>query len=549
MATHLVNLDALIQRSDFEAGSDTTSQSRRLGNEVKIGELENTYLHLLKKPDFQRTTNSWGPDRVADFIKSFLDGDLIPAIIMWRSQQSGDFFVIDGAHRLSALLAWVHDDYGHGKISQEFWGYSIEPTQRKLALATKEVIEKDIGAYGLLKQVLQDHSRARDETMLLRAKNMAAFKIDLQWVEGNAKNAERSFFRINGSASIIDPTELEIIKARKKPNAIATRALMNSGMGHNYWSDFPNDTSSKIEQTAKITYDSLFKPILQAPIKTMDLPIAGQGYSENAFKMIFDLVNMVNGITPAMWESQPSSKRAKKQESPLLQDDVDGEATLKFLNAVKNAAFLVSGNYAGSLGLHPVVYFYSQSGRFQPAALLSTIKFFRELEEQDRLFYFTTHRNAFEEYLVSHRHFVSELGHAYGSRQRPLEPLVLMYRVILGEIGKGVTDHDKITSVLTKTPRLTTLEAKSGKEQRPTRRKAFSKDEKSQAFIRSAIDSPIRCSVCGARMHAQGFNFDHVTRKQDGGMGNSDNASPTHYYCNTGYKEKHNFIKNVSQFR
>lgn len=546
MATHLVNLDALIQRLDFEAGSDSTSQSRRLGNEVKIGELENTYLHLLKKPDFQRTTNSWGPERVADFIKSFLDGDLIPAIIMWRSQQSGDFFVIDGAHRLSALLAWVHDDYGHGRISQEFWGYSIEPAQRKLALATKELIEKDIGAYGLLKQVLQDHSRARDEMMLLRAKNMAAFKIDLQWVEGNAKNAERSFFRINGSASIIDPTELEIIKARKKPNAIATRALMNSGMGHRYWSDFPTETSSKIEETARRTYESLFKPILETPIKTMDLPIAGQGYSENAFKMIFDLVNMVNGITPAMWESKPPLKKSKNIQVPLLQDDVDGEVTLEFLSNVRKAAFLVSGNYAGSLGLHPVVYFYGPTGRFQSAALLSTIKFVRELDEQNRLFHFTRHRNQFEEYLIRHRHFVGELGHAYGSRQRPLEPLVLMYRVILSEIEKGETDHEHITSVLIKTPRLTTLEAKSGKENRP-KRKAFSRDDKSEAFIQRAIDSPIRCSICGARIHSQGFNIDHNLRQQDGGMGDVDNASPTHFYCNSGYKEKLNSIKNATK--
>jgi hypothetical protein len=30
---------------------------------------------------------------------------------------------------------------------------------------------------------------------------------------------------------------------------------------------------------------------------------------------------------------------------------------------------------------------------------------------------------------------------------------------------------------------------------------------------------------------------DHVIRKEDGGRGDSENAQPTHPFCNTGYKE------------
>ena len=38
-------------------------------------------------------------------------------MILRRSPKSGNIFVIDGAHRLSAFIAWVHDDYGDKKIS------------------------------------------------------------------------------------------------------------------------------------------------------------------------------------------------------------------------------------------------------------------------------------------------------------------------------------------------------------------------------------------------------------------------------------------------
>ena len=78
-----------------------------------------TYL-TLRKPDFQRETASWEPQVVADLIGSFLDGDLIPSIILWRSPDTGNIFVIDGAHRLGALIAWVQDDYGDKELSRTF---------------------------------------------------------------------------------------------------------------------------------------------------------------------------------------------------------------------------------------------------------------------------------------------------------------------------------------------------------------------------------------------------------------------------------------------
>src|SRR5580658_9400094 len=126
MAVRPVNLDALITREDFEvAVSDPrTVQPIEEGPKLKIMELEqgSFMFKQLKKPDFQRTTAHWSPAKIAGFVKSFVSGDLIPAVILWQSRLSGDIFVIDGAHRLSALIAWVHDDYGDRKISIPFFG-------------------------------------------------------------------------------------------------------------------------------------------------------------------------------------------------------------------------------------------------------------------------------------------------------------------------------------------------------------------------------------------------------------------------------------------
>src|SRR5690242_9581915 len=105
-----VNLDALIPKADFIASGE---------GEKKTGGLERLYLfhlhkendmsiyHLLKKPDFQRETNEWDKGRIADLIESFINDSFIPAIILWENSDTGLIYVIDGAHRISALLAYM----------------------------------------------------------------------------------------------------------------------------------------------------------------------------------------------------------------------------------------------------------------------------------------------------------------------------------------------------------------------------------------------------------------------------------------------------------
>jgi hypothetical protein len=113
-----VNLDAMIKREDLDVTDNEPAQVT-IGTELKLGELEqrSTTYNILRKPDFQRETANWEPEKIADLITCFLDGDLIPSVIVWRSNRSGKLFVIDGAHRLSALIAWINDDFGDSGVS------------------------------------------------------------------------------------------------------------------------------------------------------------------------------------------------------------------------------------------------------------------------------------------------------------------------------------------------------------------------------------------------------------------------------------------------
>ncbi len=117
-----------------------------------------------------------------------------------------------------------------------------------------------------LRQFCQKHADCCEA--LERARNLGSLGIQLQWVGGNASKAADSFFNINQKAAPISPTEMRLLKARNKPNGVAARAIMRSGNGHKYWSEFSQDKQDKIEKLAQEIHQLLFEPKLKNPIKT-----------------------------------------------------------------------------------------------------------------------------------------------------------------------------------------------------------------------------------------------------------------------------------------
>jgi hypothetical protein len=178
MPIHFVNLDALIPQEDMEVEGDTSLPTGQIGMTMKISELELSGVpyNILRKPDFQRETASWTPEKVAEFIQSFVEGDLIPSIILWRNPRSGNFFVIDGAHRLSALIAWVHDDYGDKDKSIRFFENLIPKEQQTAADETRTLVHKLVGKNTRLK-IAATHPEASSPDEVRRGKNIGAFSV------------------------------------------------------------------------------------------------------------------------------------------------------------------------------------------------------------------------------------------------------------------------------------------------------------------------------------------------------------------------------------
>lgn len=229
------NLDAMIPRADFASVDEEYTLDLFQNFPISYLSADSPIQKILRKPDFQRETNHWSPDQIATFIASFLDNELIPSLILWKSKQY--VFVIDGGHRLSALRSWMEDDYGDRHLSMNFYNGEISDDQKKTARRTRTIIEARVGRFSTLRDIMQNQT-AGDELQRGRAHRLFTRALSLQWVQGPPTVAESSFFKINSQGTPLDETEEFLLRNRKKPISIGARAIVRAGSGHRYWSAF-----------------------------------------------------------------------------------------------------------------------------------------------------------------------------------------------------------------------------------------------------------------------------------------------------------------------
>ncbi|WP_294736589.1 DUF262 domain-containing protein [uncultured Flavobacterium sp.] len=510
-----VSLDALLPREDFDI--DETQNSAKKKESFSISDLreDDFFYSYLRKPDFQRETNEWTPQKVVELIKSFINGELIPAVILWRSK-SGYNFVIDGSHRVSSLVAWVNDDYGDGVISKGSFNGSIPEEQISTGEKTRRLIEKEIGSYKDYQTALKFPERVSTEVQR-KSKNLGSIAVQLQWVEGDAEVAEASFFKINQQAAKIDPTELKLIKSRKKPNGIASRAIIKGGKGHQYWSKFEKEKVEKIEVLAEEINKSFFLPKLKNPVKTLDLPIGGKGYSSQSPLLIFEYVNTVNQVS----------------DNEEVLDDSDGDNTIEYLKKSKKISNLINSIHPSSLGLHPAVYFYSKGGRHKSASFFAVTELLMELERKKRFNEFTKCRSDFEEILIEYDYVIQQILRHYRSSSKAVPHI----KSFLLKIIEKLQNHSKeeATQIVLALDDYKFVKGTDFDDNLITK-KDFSDETKSAAFIIEALNNAVRCRICNARMHTNSITVDHIQRKEDGGVGNFKNAQLAHPYCNSTYK-------------
>lgn len=276
-------------------------------------------------------------------------------------------------------------------------------------------------------------------------------------------------------------------------------------------------------------FKDLFTPSLEEPIKTLDIPVAGRGYSAETLPLIFELVNLANEIKVV------DAAKKRNTEKPL-DADRDGAATSQFLYNTRRLVRLISGTHPSSLGLHPAVYFYSPVGRYQPTSFMAVVSLFKDLDKENGIQKFTSVREPFEIFLLKHKALSNKVAYRYGSGAKEFDRLKGLYRRVLIEFWNG-KDISGVEAALRDDPDLAWLKIDIETDGGPGSVGKFNWQTKSAAFLAEALRNPLKCGVCGGLMHTNSISIDHIKARKDGGLSAVSNAQLTHPYCNS-IKEK-----------
>lgn len=517
MANRVV-LDAMIRRADFAQQSE--SSTIELGDKLMMEQIagKSPMMKLLRKPDFQRETNQWTPSQVASLIKSFATGELIPALILWKSDSF--VFVIDGAHRLSALKAWAENDFGAGNESFAYFDGNIPEDQKKRAKQTQRLVEREVGRYSDLMSLSGD-ALEKDTNQTKLASTVFSRSLHVQWIQGSQEVAETSFFKINSQGTPLDPVEELLLKHRNTAYAIGARSIVRSGTGHKYWARFGRENQDKIKEESKAINELLFQPDVNEPIKTLDLPLGGTSSPIDALKMLVDIFAIVEGKT--------DPNKAIRD----LENDEHGNQTIDALRKTKKVVNRLTGNQASSLGLHPAVYFYTEQGKHSRFLFLGIIKTISDhVRNNNKKWFedFTHSRRKIEDLMVARKSLINQ-GLANVSSKQRIQRVANLLNVLVAAFKdrESVEDREILTAL--------GLEGNAGNLQIIDAPRGFSDNVKSATFLKDAVEAAMRCKICSGLLNvSKSVSYDHKEPARDGGLGTKNNAQLVHPFCNSGIK-------------
>lgn len=500
-----VNLDALIPREDFMydgvASTNIEKPDKLSTLHLVTREFSFHSLYtLLKKPDFQRETNEWDKRRIAELIDCFINGRFIPAVILWQHPETRLIYVIDGSHRLSALIAYFNDDYGDGAISREFYNNQIPQAELDLADETRQYINKKCGSY------LDNMKRPADDQKVIGI-NMN--QLHVQYVGGNVKHAEDSFFKINQQGVTLSPVEKSLCKSRALASCIATRIIIRGGAGSQYWNKF-TDNQQMIKAVAEDLNKLLFLPPYQENFKSifMSHPLCGNPIT--ATPVVFEMIKML------------ISNRSTQEEK-----DTTGAKTLSLLVSIRKIIHSILSEQPGSYGLFPSVYFYNSTGKFIQSAFLGMVQLFMEKPKDDTFWNdFIKIRGKLEDFLIENKIFLVQINRKYGSKAKSYKHQKEFFETLIGLLAKD--EEDIIKKLKSKYDFLNPDESEIEK---PVPKKA-PQEVKAYNSLSEELQGVPRCKICKGLLHPLSKSHDHKLDIKYGGVGEPSNLQTTHIYCN-----------------
>lgn len=369
------NLEHLIPRSHVEAKDNYQNppqSDRRSSFNLTDLEKGQFFYQQLKKPIFQRDTNQWTVERVEKLINTFLDDGLIPAIILWEDSE-GNIYIIDGAHRISSLIAWVNSDYGEENVLNDSNHQVIE-----------EYLNKKIGSYSEIKSSTDDKYKQAKKIIAKRS-------IAVQWVTGNYDKVKESFIRINEQGVVISEDEKELIENDQLPTSQLSRAILAHGMGQ---------ASENLNEKNEDIFNRFFVPSLSHQLN--NYPLAGSLNEDLVISKVYNAVKIIDDT--------------EKLDVELLEDKV-----IKVLTLIQD-----------KLNISQKTYFYGTRRQFKINSFYGFLHFAIRLNENPELLrVFIKNRKKFEEFLVNNEKHIQAIARKKRQAKKAYEEVSFYYETLV----------------------------------------------------------------------------------------------------------------------
>lgn len=564
MTTNLrVHLDHLITRQSLRylaplkiTGSSAVTLSARSDQNIRFDDIqrENSWFSTIVKPDFQRATCAWEPEACVKFLKSVLRHRIIPSIILWRSSETGLVYVLDGAHRLSVLRAWMIDDWGDR--AGDF--YAKNENYQEILVAAREVrkaVAEGVGAFRDFVDARKEWDTialaggAPKQSMTPARAEQAAFHLDAfasnrtlhaQWEEGDYKAAEESFLAINRQGAPLDAVESTLIEFRNSSMARVIMSIASAGSSGHYWPEWPS--SQPLSDSLKTTllgfnercaniHRTLFVPPFDSTVKDINVPfIVAPGH----FRLQQHLIELL----PLLSEGAPVGADrlvdifGRDSNDSIHETIVNADALLLTIET-KLEHLGGSGNGSRSLALVPLIYWYNRKGSFVRALMYGWMHWIlsgNDAEIQERKIAFSAVRGELEDALILYKDEFSDIQHRVGAGFKSLSKLTAFIHELVQSLLKIKTSDDS-----TRDKRLGELfglksPVNAGKS---AKSRSFTPKSRSQINVRSLLGASVRCEICGGVVDLkQGVQYDHKEMYSAGGNSDPENGRATHPFCN-----------------
>lgn len=301
-------------------------------------------LKCLFKADNQRSTEYWSVQEIVKFIKDCTEDQNINLSILYWKDIKNNIYIIDGAHRLSSIYAWINRYFADEQVNQAP-GFN---DQQKEDI---RYIRNHLGELADFQRICTDVKLAEQKSKL------EDIKLSFRQVIGTPEDARRVFQSINSDTKRLDKYE-----------EYHLRSLGSDAYYIIYACCYINDNKSNLEELQYTRLSELIEwgeKIHQLLFSTILLDT--EMTHGKKIGLVNELLNIIAGDQIHNIMSLNQGERVEQLMSQLW-------------TILCRIATPVKSKGVASLGLHPFLYFYKDK-RFQITSFLAWFSIVFEMHE------------------------------------------------------------------------------------------------------------------------------------------------------------------------